>query len=57
VAFDPPSNSIVVGHQGTNKEDIQSILNDVNFFLNDPSDAFPGAEEAGAKLHSGFQDA
>jgi len=57
VAFDPPSNSIVVAHQGTNKRDFDSILNDIDIFFEEPSDAdFPGAKDAGAQLHSGFQD-
>jgi len=57
VAFDPPSNSIVVAHEGTNTSSIDSLSNDVDLFFSDPSDeAFPGAKDAGAQLHSGFQD-
>ena len=58
VAFDPPSNSIVVAHEGTNRDSIDSIMNAVDLFFSDPSDnAFPGANDAGAQLHSGFQEA
>jgi len=56
VAFDPPSNSIVVACQGTKSSDIDSVVNSIDFLLDDPSDsAFPGAKKAGAQLHGGFQ--
>ena len=57
MAFDPPSNSIVVAHQGTDKEDPESVFNDVDLFFDDPhDDILPGAKEAGVRLHGGFQD-
>jgi len=57
VAFDPPSNSIVVAHQGTDRKDADSVFNDVDLFFDDPDEiTFPGAKEAGAQLHGGFQD-
>jgi len=57
VAFDPPSNSIVVAHQGTSRKNSDSVFNDVDFFFDAPSDInFPGAKDVKAKLHGGFQD-
>lgn len=48
---------MVVAHQGTNKKDIQSIINDIDFIFDDPfENRFPGARAAGARVHGGFQD-
>lgn len=55
VAFNPASNAVVVAHQGTKKEDPLSVLNDLEFLLEDaPAKRFPGASAAGAKVHTGF---
>lgn len=55
VAYDPPSNSMVVAHQGTVFSNLTSILNDIELFLVTPNEAqFPGAGAAGVKVHEGF---
>lgn len=55
VAFDPPTNSVVVAHQGTTKKNILSVLNDLDLRLvQAPEGRFPGATEAKAKVHAGF---
>jgi len=57
VAFDPPSNSVVVAHQGTDRKDADSVFNDIDFLFDEADDTiFPGAKKAGAKLHGGFQN-
>jgi len=57
VAFDPPTNSIVVAHQGTNKASFDSIQNDIDLFLDPPlENRFPGATALGVEVHGGFQD-
>jgi hypothetical protein len=55
VAFDPPTNSIVVAHQGTTKKNILSVINDLDIRLvQAPENRFPGSTEAKAKVHAGF---
>jgi len=56
VAFDPPSNSIVIAHQGTAPKNFLSVTNDVRLFLVTPDQKrFPGTQEKGVKVHDGFQ--
>jgi len=57
VGFDPTSNTVVVGHQGTDTSQIESLLVDADF-LPDPMDPdiFPGLP-GDVKVHGGFQDA
>jgi len=55
VAFNPASNAVIVAHEGTKKDNPLSDLNDIEFALIDaPAERFPGANAAGAKVHSGF---
>jgi len=55
VAFDPPTNSIVVAHQGTTKKNVLSVINDLDIRLvQAPENRFPGATAAKAKVHAGF---
>lgn len=55
IAHDKSTNSIVVAHQGTDPDNILSILNDVEFFLTPiDTDFFPSAAGKDIKVHSGF---
>jgi len=57
VGFDPSSNSVVVGHQGTDPTEVESLLIDAVFVLEPMNQqTFPGVP-SGAQVHSGFQDA
>jgi len=56
VAHDPVTQSIVVAHQGTEPENILSVLNDAEFFLTElNSTRFPSTADQSVKVHSGFQ--
>jgi len=57
VGFDPNSNSVVVGHQGTDPSKVKSLLVDTDFVLQ-PMDSkiFPGLP-SGIETHGGFQEA
>jgi hypothetical protein len=56
VAFDPPSKSIVVAHQGTAPKNFLSVSNDIRLLLVTPDqNRFPGTEEKGIKVHEGFE--
>ncbi|KAK0188335.1 Alpha/Beta hydrolase protein [Armillaria mellea] len=56
IAHDKSTNSIVVAHQGTDPQNILSILNDAEFVLT-PIDTefFPSAAGKNIEVHSGFQ--
>ncbi|KAK7461011.1 hypothetical protein VKT23_008938 [Stygiomarasmius scandens] len=54
VGFSPSQNTVVVGHQGTNVSEIQSVATDSAFFLGSlDSSLFPGVSSS-VKAHSGF---
>ncbi|KZT32922.1 alpha/beta-hydrolase [Sistotremastrum suecicum HHB10207 ss-3] len=56
VAYDPSSQTLVIAHQGTDPENIQSIANDVALGLTPISSTeFPSAP-SGVKVHKGFQE-
>jgi predicted lipase len=57
VGFDPNSDSVVVGHQGTDPSKVKSLLVDADFVLQ-PMDSkiFPGLP-SGIETHGGFQEA
>ncbi|KAH8823222.1 alpha/beta-hydrolase [Flagelloscypha sp. PMI_526] len=57
VGFDPNSNAVIVGHQGTDPEKIIPLLNDA-FILKGKlnSKLFPGVP-TGVKVHDGFKEA
>ncbi|KAF8883383.1 alpha/beta-hydrolase [Mucidula mucida] len=58
VAHDAPTNSIIVAHQGTDPDNILSVLNDAAFFLEDLStNLISGLNVNDIKVHSGFQNA
>ncbi|GJJ11323.1 hypothetical protein Clacol_005555 [Clathrus columnatus] len=53
VGFDPSLNSVIVAHQGTNPEEFEADLTDVDFFLEGlPQSAFP--DTSGLEVHNGF---
>lgn len=53
VGFDPSLNSVIVAHQGTDPEEFEADLTDVDFFLESlPQSAFPGT--SGLEAHNGF---
>ncbi|KAF7431127.1 hypothetical protein PC9H_006847 [Pleurotus ostreatus] len=55
VAHDPIAESIVVAHQGTDPDNILSIINDAQILLKDlNSTRFPSAGDS-VKVHDGFQ--
>ncbi|KAF9024622.1 alpha/beta-hydrolase [Hymenopellis radicata] len=57
VAHDAPTNSIVVAHQGTDPDNILSVLNDAAFFLQDiNTNLISGVNVDDIKVHSGFQN-
>lgn len=56
VAIDRSINSVVVAHQGTERKNIVSVLNNADFFLEPlPAARFPNAP-AGVEVHDGFLD-
>ncbi|KAJ6562181.1 alpha/beta-hydrolase [Mycena capillaripes] len=56
VAHDSVDDSIVVAHEGTDPENILSVLNDAEFILEGVDTArIPQAAGKGVKVHSGFQ--
>ncbi|KAK7470790.1 hypothetical protein VKT23_002208 [Stygiomarasmius scandens] len=56
VAHDPSTDTIVVAHQGTEPENFLSVLNDLQFFLEDLNTTrFTSAEGRDIKVHDGFQ--
>ncbi|KAJ7575605.1 alpha/beta-hydrolase [Mycena floridula] len=57
IAHDPDTSTVVVAHQGTEPENILSVLNDAEFILTDLNTTrFTSADGLGIKVHSGFQD-
>ncbi|KAK0452773.1 alpha/beta-hydrolase [Desarmillaria tabescens] len=55
IAHDKSTNSIVVAHQGTDPENILSILNDADLVLTPiDTESFPSAAGKGIEVHSGF---
>lgn len=56
VAHDKTTNTIFVAHQGTNPDDIMSILNDAEFVPDDIDTQFIPSAGDDVKVHSGFQD-
>ncbi|KAJ6474539.1 alpha/beta-hydrolase [Mycena vulgaris] len=56
IAHDTADQSLVVAHEGTDPDNILSILNDVDLILeNIDTTRFPQAAGKGVKVHSGFQ--
>ncbi|TFL02299.1 alpha/beta-hydrolase [Pterulicium gracile] len=56
IAIDRSINSVVVAHQGTERKNIVSLLNNADFFLEPlPPARFPNVP-AGAEVHDGFLD-
>ncbi|KAJ7106652.1 alpha/beta-hydrolase [Mycena epipterygia] len=56
IAHDTVDQSLVVAHEGTDPENILSILNDADFVLeNINATRFPQAAGKGIQVHSGFQ--
>ncbi|CAK5277150.1 unnamed protein product [Mycena citricolor] len=56
IAHDPEQDSIVVAHEGTDPNKILSLVNDVEFLLDDIDESrFPRAAGQGIKVHTGFQ--
>jgi hypothetical protein len=56
IAHDTVDQSLVVAHEGTDPDNILSILNDAEFGLEDVDTArIPQAAGQGVKVHSGFQ--
>jgi len=57
IAHDPSTNSIVVAHQGTDPNNLLSILNDAEFGLVDLNTTrFTAASGKSIQVHQGFQD-
>ncbi|KAL5536678.1 hypothetical protein ACEPAF_501 [Sanghuangporus sanghuang] len=57
VGYDPSLNTVVVGHQGTDADNIQSILVDADFFQDELDQTlFPGIDTS-IKVHNGFSEA
>jgi len=55
VAYDPPTNGVVIAHQGTNPQNILSISNNLQIALVTPEEGrFPGSSSSGALVHEGF---
>jgi hypothetical protein len=55
VGVEPKTNSVIVAHQGTKKENPLSVLNDLEFnLISPPENRFPGAAAKGVKMHNGF---
>ncbi|KAH0836865.1 Alpha/Beta hydrolase protein [Lanmaoa asiatica] len=56
VGYDPHLNAVIVAHQGTNPSEIESLVTDADFFLeNLDSTLFPGLS-SDIQVHSGFRD-
>ncbi|KAJ7473546.1 alpha/beta-hydrolase [Mycena latifolia] len=56
IAHDTVDQSLVVAHEGTDPDNILSILNDADFVLGDiDTTRIPQAAGKGIKVHSGFQ--
>jgi hypothetical protein len=57
VGYSPSLSSVVVGHQGTDFDEIEAVISDANI-IRDPlnSTTFPGIP-SGVKAHGGFLDA
>ncbi|KAJ7497940.1 lipase [Mycena galericulata] len=56
VGYDPSLKTVIVSHQGTNPEEILSLVTDSNFFLSSlDSTLFPGLSSS-IETHSGFAD-
>ncbi|KAN0088313.1 Alpha/Beta hydrolase fold [Tylopilus felleus] len=56
VGYDPNLDTVVVAHQGTNPEEMESLVTDADFFLtNLNSTLFPGIS-SDIEVHSGFAD-
>ncbi|GAW02783.1 alpha beta-hydrolase [Lentinula edodes] len=56
IAHDPSTNTIVVAHQGTDPNNLLSILNDAKFGLVDLNTTrFTAADGKGIQVHDGFQ--
>jgi hypothetical protein len=56
VGFDPASNSVIVAHQGTDPEQIESLLTDADVLMGSlDSNLFPGIDP-GIQVHQGFAD-
>ncbi|KAI6113355.1 Alpha/Beta hydrolase protein [Pisolithus thermaeus] len=57
VGYDPPLNTVIVAHQGTNPSEILPLVTDADFFLtNLDSSLFPGIS-SDIEVHNGFMDA
>ncbi|KAJ7653405.1 alpha/beta-hydrolase [Mycena rosella] len=57
IAHDAVDQSLVVAHEGTDPDNILSILNDAELLLEDiDTTRFPQAAGKGIKVHSGFQE-
>jgi len=57
IAHDPSTNTIVVAHQGTDPENLLSLLNDAEIGLVDLNTTrFTAASGKGIQVHEGFQD-
>ncbi|KIY68021.1 alpha/beta-hydrolase [Cylindrobasidium torrendii FP15055 ss-10] len=56
VALDKATNTIFVAHQGTNPDNIMSILNDADFVPDDIDTRFITSAGDDVKVHNGFQD-
>ncbi|KAJ7628922.1 alpha/beta-hydrolase [Roridomyces roridus] len=56
IAYDAQDQSVVVAHEGTDPDNILSLLNDAEFLLEDiDTTRFPQAAGKGIQVHSGFQ--
>ncbi|KAG9313247.1 Alpha/Beta hydrolase protein [Chiua virens] len=56
VGYDPSFDTVIVAHQGTNPEEMESLVTDADFFLeNLDSSLFPGIS-SDIECHSGFAD-
>ncbi|KAF9269342.1 lipase [Marasmius fiardii PR-910] len=56
VGYDPTLKTVIVGHQGTNFSEIDAVLTDADFFLDNlDSSLFPGVPSS-VKAHNGFAD-
>lgn len=57
VGYSPSLSKIIVGHQGTDPDEILAVLTDADFFLDELDEAmFPGLGALGVKVHNGFAE-
>ncbi|KAH7908319.1 Alpha/Beta hydrolase protein [Hygrophoropsis aurantiaca] len=56
VGYDPTLDTVIVSHQGTNPEEMESLVTDADFFLTSlDTTLFPGISSS-IEVHSGFKD-